>query len=394
MKPLILILMLVPLASCSREATAIEKTVTPVRIAPVEMFQPTLTERYSASITPGRQVTLAFRVAGYIQELRQTRGADGLVRALEPGDIVPAGTVLARLREEDYQVQVDQAQGSADSARENEKAARGQLEQARAGFTKAEANLSRAKALFAGQSLTRSDFDSAQAQYDSARGDLQAAQAQLDAAAAQIRTADAALASARLAQRDTCLTAPFTAAAVHRNVELGMLVAAGTQAYSLADISHVKATFGVSDSVAVQIKPGTAVSIVLEALPGRRFDGAVNAIAAVADQDTRLFQIEVSLPNEQRLLRPGLIASLSLGSAAPVTPVPVVPLSAVIRDRQGGSAFAVMVVEGGVAHERPVTLGPTYGDQLAVTSGVKPGDHVIRDGATLVTDGETVEVLP
>jgi multidrug efflux pump subunit AcrA (membrane-fusion protein) len=394
MKPLILILMLVPLASCSREATAIEKTVTPVRVATVEIFEPTLTERYSASIMPGRQVTLAFRVAGYIQELKRTRGGDGLVRALEPGDIVPAGTVLARLREEDYQVQVDQAQGNADSARENEKAAGGQLEQARAGFTKAEADFSRAKALFASQSITRSDFDSAQAQYDSARGDLQAAQAQLDAAAAQIRTADAALASARLAHRDTSLTAPFTAAVVQRNVELGMLVAAGTQAYSLADISHVKATFGVPDSVAVQIKPGTAVSIALEALPGQRFDGAVNAIAAVADQDTRLFQIEVSLRNEQRLLRPGMIASLSVGSATPVPPVPVVPLSAVIRDRQGGSTFAVMIVEGGVAHERPVTLGPTYGGQLAITGGVKPGDQVIRDGATLVTDGETVEVLP
>jgi RND family efflux transporter MFP subunit len=391
---LALLLLLAPLASCSREAAALEQTVTPVRVAAVEMFEPVTTERYSASILPGRQVIMAFRVAGYIQELKQIRGADGRARTLEPGDIVAAGTVLARLREEDYQIQADQAKGSADSARENEKAARGQLAQARAAFTKAEADFLRAKTLFASQSLTRPDFDSAQAQYDSARGDLDAAQAQLDAAAAQIRTADAALASAHLAQRDTSLAAPFTAAVVQRNVELGMLVGAGTQAYSLADINNVKATFGVPDSVAVRMKPGTAVSITLEALPGQQFKGTVNAIAAVADQDTRLFQIEVSLRNEQKLLRPGMIASLSFGSTAPVPAVPVVPLSAVIRDRQGGSSFAVMVVEGGVARERAVTLGSTYGEHLAVTSGVKPGVHVILTGATLVTDGETVEVIP
>jgi RND family efflux transporter MFP subunit len=394
MKPWILILLLVPLASCSRQAPAVERTATPVRVAAVEMFEPALTERYSASIAPGRQVTLAFRVSGYVQEVGQTRGPDGRARALEPGDIVAAGTVLARLREEDYQIQVEQAQGGADTARENEKAAAGQLVQARAAFTKAEADFTRAKNLFASQSLTRPDLDTAQAQYDSARGDLQAAQAQQDAAAAQIRTAGATLASARLAQRDTSLTAPFTAAVVQRNIDIGMLVAPGTQAYTLADVSNVKATFGVPDSVAVQMKPGTAVSIAFEALPDQRFNGTVNAIAAVADQNTRLYQIEVSLRNERRLLRPGMIASLSIAAAAPVPPVSVVPLSAVIRDRQGGSSFAVMVVEGGVAHARAVTLGPTYGERLAVTSGVKPGDQVILAGATLVSDGEAVEVIP
>jgi multidrug efflux pump subunit AcrA (membrane-fusion protein) len=89
-----------------------------------------------------------------------------------------------------------------------------------------------------------------------------------------------------------------------------------------------------------------------------------------------------------------MIASLSLGHATPASPVPVVPLSSIIRDRQGGSNFAVMVIEGNVARARNVTLGPTYGDRLAVTSGVKAGERVIRTGATMVADGETVEVIP
>jgi multidrug efflux pump subunit AcrA (membrane-fusion protein) len=95
------------------------------------------------------------------------------------------------------------------------------------------------------------------------------------------------------------------------------------------------------------------------------------------------------------LLKPGMIASLTLGAAgvAPAA-VAVVPVSAVIRDRENSSDFTVMVVENKVAKARRVSLGPTFGDVLAVTSGVKPGELVIRAGATLVTNGEVVEVIP
>jgi hypothetical protein len=53
-----------------------------------------------------------------------------------------------------------------------------------------------------------------------------------------------------------------------------------------------------------------------------------------------------------------------------------------------------MVVEGKVAKARRVDLGPTFGELLAVTSGLKPGELVIRSGGTMVNDGEAVEVMP
>ncbi len=394
MKPNVMILLLTPLVCCSPEPRTAEKTVTPVKVATVELFEPVSTERYSASILPDRQVTLAFRVPGYVRELYQTRGGDGRVRALEAGDFVPAGAVLARLREDDYAIQVRQAQAALDGAKENGRAAQARLQQAQAGLIKAEADFQRAKALIESRSITKPDFDAAQAQRDSSTAEVAAVQAQIDAANAQSRTAAASLEAAQLAQSDTALNAPFSAAVVQRNIELGALVGSGTQAYSLADISSVKAVFGVPDSVAARLKPGTPVALVVEALSQRRFEGRVSAIAVVADRDTRLYQIEVSLPNPERQLRPGMIATLSMDSAAAPAPVPAVPVGAVIRDRQGGARFAVMVVENNVARERAVTLGPTFGERLAVTSGVNPGERVIMVGAALVTDGETVQVIP
>ena len=114
----------------------------------------------------------------------------------------------------------------------------------------------------------------------------------------------------------------------------------------------------------------------------------------MADSETRLFQVEVTISNGGMILKPGMIASLALEDAMPAASVPVVPLSAVVRDRSNPQQFAVMVVDGKVARSRRVGLGSTFGELLAVTDGLKPGEMVIRAGGTMVHDGESVEVIP
>jgi multidrug efflux system membrane fusion protein len=390
MKRVIALLPFLLLAACHREGPKLEKTITPVRVTPVEMYRPKAGGRYSASIMPGRQVSLGFRVSGIVAEICRVGN-----RGLEPGDLVAGGTVLAQIREEDYRNATSQAQSQLDSTREAHKSALAQLAQAQASRAKAEADFQRAKTLIESQSLTRPDFDAAKAQYDVTNAQIDAARAQIDSTAAQIRTAEASIMSARLNQKDTALIAPFTASVVQRNVELGTLAGPSLVAYTLADISTVKAAFGVSDTVVVQLQPGKKIAISVEALPGSEFSGTVTAVASVADQETRLFNVEITLANPHLALKPGMIASLMLSRDGPVpAALPVVPVSAVLRDRENPADFTVMVVENNVARARRVSLGPTFGDVLAVTSGVKPGEHVIRAGATMVTNGETVEVIP
>src|SRR5215470_18479127 len=116
MKRITLILPLLAVAAaCNQQKPVTAKSLTPVRVAPVEFYQPRGGGRYSASILPGRQVTLAFRVTGIIEGLYEGGG-----RRLEPGDMVPAGAVLARLREDDYRHTVAQAQSQLESAREQQ----------------------------------------------------------------------------------------------------------------------------------------------------------------------------------------------------------------------------------------------------------------------------------
>lgn len=377
------------LAACRQQEAKLEQPVTPVRVTAVEHYRPKTGGRYSASILPGRLVSLAFRVSGVVAGVNRVGG-----RNLEPGDVVAAGTVLARLREEDYRIATAQSQSQVDATRQSEAAAKAQLAQAEATRAKAQADFNRARTLFDSQSLTRPDFDSAKAQLDVAAAQVDAARAQLASMSAQIRTAEAGAATARLAHGDTALVAPFAATVVQRNVDIGMLAGPSQPSFTLADIGFVKAAFGVPDTVVGQLRPGVAIDVEVDAIPGREFRGTVSAIAGVADAETRLFQVEVTLANPKLVLKPGMVAALRLGDSAAAEPVPVVPLSAVIRDRENPSKFAVMVVENKIARVRPVALGQTFGDVLAVNSGLKPGELVIRAGATLVSHGETVKVIP
>jgi multidrug efflux system membrane fusion protein len=176
-------------------------------------------------------------------------------------------------------------------------------------------------------------------------------------------------------------------------VELGSLVAPGAAAFTLVDISAVRASFGVPDTAVVHLNTGKRLNLFAEALPNRQFAGVVTSISAVADANTRLFQVLITVPNPDGILRPGMIAMLALGGAASPARVWVVPVSAVVRAKEDTAEFAVVVVEGKQAHRQPVQLCGNYGDRVAV-QGVKAGDRVVSSGAALISEGELVEVIP
>jgi multidrug efflux system membrane fusion protein len=91
------------------------------------------------------------------------------------------------------------------------------------------------------------------------------------------------------------------------------------------------------------------------------------------------------------------MGSKNTGSSKLATPVPVIPLSAVVRSLHDPGRFAAFVVEdqGGrsVARSRDIQLGDTYGNQISVTQGLNVGERVISVGTTIATDGEQVQVM-
>ncbi len=182
-----------------------------------------------------------------------------------------------------------------------------------------------------------------------------------------------------------------------RNVDVGTLVGPATNGFTLADTRSVKAVFGVPDTYIDRIKPGSSQSVTTEALPGS-FSGHVTSISAAADPKSRVYSVEVRIDNPKNLLKAGMIASITVGARQPIARVNVVPLTAVVRSPDNPNGFAVYLTEGTgdtvTARTQDVTLGDTYGNNIAVLSGLNPGQRVITSGTNMIKNGQQVRVIP
>jgi RND family efflux transporter MFP subunit len=358
------------LVGCESAQKAPEKAPIPVTVTEVQEYSGPEDVTYSASIVPYGQVNVAFKSAGYVTTILQRKGVDGRERNLQQGDWVKTGEVLARVRESDYQHAVEQYKGH--------------LEQAQAAAEKSKQDFARAEALYNANAMTQSDYDAAKAQNDSSQGSVMAAQA--------------TVAQAQQSLSDCELRAPTDGQILSRNIELGALVGTGTTGFTMGDTKRVKAVFGIPDTVLASVTLGKKQGIQTETYP-QEFYGQVTAIAPQADQKSRTFQVEVTVPNSNNLLKSGMVATLDLGQAKLTKSVLVVPLGAIVSAPSGSNkTFSVFVVvrdgDKDVARQRLVQPGMTYGDMVSITKGLSPGDRVISNGATLVNDGQVVRAIP
>jgi RND family efflux transporter MFP subunit len=343
----------------------------PVRVEKVQGESAAAGLRYSASIQPYEQVPLAFKVGGYVQEISQRPGADGHPRNVQQGDLVTRGTVLARIQPADYQEKVNQA--------------RAQVAQAEAGLAKARADAARAEALYKAQALTRPDYDAATASLASAAASAEGARAQLE--------------SARISLRDGVLMAPADGVILSRNIEVGSLAGVGTTGFTLADLTRVKAVFGVPDLLVERVRLGAPLQVKSDAFGSTVFPGRVTAVSPSADAQSRVFNVEVTIPNPDRRLKAGMIASVEVAApSADIEPGSAAVSVAAVVKSPGPGGFAVFVADGpdddAVARSREVTLGRISGNRVAVTTGLKVGERVVVSGASLLTDGDRVRVIP
>ncbi len=368
--------------ACSRSAESPEAALQPVRVGKVKVIRPEAPERYSAVIVASAQVDLAFKSPGLIESIYQVSGADGRKRNVQAGDRVTRGTELAVVRKLEYEQRLEQARQQAGQAR-------AQLAVAETGLRQAELDFARADRLHRTDSLTKPDFDLASSRYDSAK-------AQVEAAKSTLGLAQVAVSEAQLALSDTSLDAPITGWITARNVECGSLVGGAFVGFSMVDTSTVKAVFAVSDTSLKSVRLGQRLAVMLDALQ-HSVTGTVTTISPQADPRSRVFSVEISLPNARDEVRPGMIGSITLGPKGEVRPRLAIPLSAVVRAPGGGSGFAVFRLEeraGQVfARAQEIEVGETFGNSIEVTGGIAAGERIVILGGALLRDGQQVRLL-
>jgi multidrug efflux system membrane fusion protein len=348
-------------AGC-RQSEPYQKPVTPVRVIEATHKSVGRNLRYSASVEPETRVDLAFKTPGYVRDLARVGG-----RILQEGDRVRRGMALAYVRPEGFEEKVAQAKA--------------QVAETEVAHAQAKRALDRATTLFAARSLTKPEMEQAQAAYDGIQAKLAGAQA-LVREAEQVRA-------------DTILRSPIDGIILRRSVEIGSFVGPGTPGFQLADTRTAKVIVGLPDAILPTVPVGTRVSITTEALRDRQFEGRVTRVSPAADARSRVFEVEVSIPNGDSALKPGMVASMDLSSTGQqLVDVLVLPLAAVVRSKTTRDGYAVFVLEGRndrpTARLRDVTLGELVGNDIEIVRGVNAGDRVIVGGATIVVDGEQV----
>ncbi|MGE0153455.1 MAG: efflux RND transporter periplasmic adaptor subunit [Reyranellaceae bacterium] len=266
--------------------------------------------------------------------------------------------------------------------REGEKVARGQVmvrldasvEQAT--LAQAEARLALAKANFArAQTLLARDAGTVKA-LDEARTGLLSAEA------------DITLAKARLEKMS--IAAPFDGIAGLRRVSVGDYLSPGTNIVNLEQIDPLKIDFRVPEIFLPAVKDGAAISVTVDAFPGRSFTGAIYAIDPLIDQAGRSIVVRARIDNPGDILRPGLFARVALTLAVRENAI-FVPEQSIIPI--GDKSFVYRVIDGKIANT-PVRLGLRRSASVEVLEGLSPGDLVVTAGQLKVQHGRAVTVVP
>ena len=311
---------------------SVERSSPPVAGKPVAVVEvdDAVIERYPGSVAAVREAAIASRIIARVQEI--------LVR---PGQRVAKGTPLAILDSRDLESRYAQTQE--------------QLVGADARLAEAKANFERMKSVAAG-AISKSQIDSAEASFRSAKSEVESTQKRLEEAQVSLSYAT--------------ILSPYDAVVIDRFAEPGDLASPSRPLLGVYDPSRMRLEAWVRESIAIGLKRGDKVGVLLDAL-GERLEGTVEEIVPQAEAGSRSFLVKVTLPERENLY-PGMFGRLLLpaGSVKRV----LVPRRAI--SRVGQLHFVVLADERNT--RRLVVPGePAADGRIEILSGVSAGESVI-----------------
>jgi len=253
---------------------------------------------------------------------------------------------------------------------------RAQLAAAEADRDLARINYARQQQLVAQGVVPRTDFDNASAQQKST-----------EAKVGEIRAT---------IERKT-IRAPFSGILGIRQINLGQYLAAGQAIVPLQSLNPIYVNFGVPQQESSRIRIGRALQITCDDLAGVTFAGRVSAVDSVVNESTRNIQVQATLSNPHQRLRPGMFVQVALG-VGENREVIALPASAINYAPYGDSVFIVSDMKDPKGNtyrgvrQQFVKVEGSRGDQVAVISGINPGDEVVTSGVFKLRNGAAVQV--
>jgi len=222
-------------------------------------------------------------------------------------------------------------------------------------------------------------------------------QAEYDNAFAQQKTTEAKVGEILATIDRKTIRAPFSGILGIRQVNLGQYLAAGQAIVPLQALNPIYVNFGVPQQQASRVQVGRRLRVTSDDVPGAQFKGGVTAVDSVIDQTTRNIQVQATLSNPEGRLRPGMFVQVEVGVGSPRDVISL-PASAINYAPYGDSVFIVgdMKDPKGNSYrgvrQQFVTVEGSRGDQVAVISGLNPGDEVVSSGGFKLRNGAAVVI--
>lgn len=342
-------------AGCNKAASqppAQAMQAIPVQTMTVASAPVPQSDEYVATIKSRRSATINPQVGGNLTNI-----------LVHSGEHVAAGQVL---------MQIDPSKQEATLASQ---AATEQ--QKRAVYEYNELQVNRQRKLFADGIISKDALDQAEQAYANSKADF-------ESAAASRQEQEKQLGYYRIA-------APFAGIVGDIPVHVGDYVSSTTMLTTVDENKDLEAYIYIPTERAAEVRTGLGVEIL---------DNSGNPIENTSidfvspEVDNGLQSILVKAPVHSSILRNDQLVKARVVWG--VSPKPVVPVLAVTR--LGGQAFVFVAQSAGggkfIAHQQPVTLGDTIGNNYAVLSGLNNGDKVIVSGTQMLMDSMPVIPLP
>lgn len=215
----------------------------------------------------------------------------------------------------------------------------------------------------------------------------------VDAMEIQLVNAKNALATAertlRHARENTVLTSPISGVVTARNYDPGDLTG-NLPILTVARTQPVKVVINVSEGDLPHVRKGMPAVIKFDTYGDEEFSGTVTTIMPTVDAQSRTFGVEVTMPNANNKILPGMFGrvTLNLGKADRV----VVPDKAVIKQTGSGDHYVYVYNQNGTVSFNKVELGQRLGDSYELISGVESGSQVVINGQSRLANGVKVQV--
>ena len=294
----------------------------------------TNTLKFTGDITPIQQANLFSKVSGNLEKIYA-----------DMGTYVQKGQLLAQIdTTETYQ----------------------QFQQMSATYQNAKLTYQRNKDLSGQNLIAKQDLDNAEAAMKVASANFEASKIRLDYAR---------------------ITAPFSGFITKRFLDPGALVTSNNATmFTLMDLNAMKIIVNVLEKDIPLAKIGKKASITVDAFPGKAFYGSVARISEAVDLSTRTMAVEVDIPNTERLLKPGMFASVTIIVNERKNAI-TVPTEAIMKDAKG---YFLYTVNDKIAKRIGVIPGIEQDTRIEILSGLSGNENIITTGQQFVKDGGQV----